>query len=81
LEDDDMVALLTFLEKRPLVFALAFAAIPYAGLRFNLSGVMHAEAAMAAAPSAAFLVTLLGIGAVVPAAPTRKHLEKRPRRE
>jgi hypothetical protein len=68
LEDDDMVALLAFLEKRPLVFPLAFSAIPCAELRFNLSRVMHAEPAMAAAPSAAFLVTLLGIGAVVPAA-------------
>jgi len=62
-----MVAVFAYLEKRPLAFALAFAVVPYAGLRLYLGGVMHAEETLAAAPSAAFLLSLLAIGAAVPA--------------
>ena len=50
-----MVAITARFEKRPLFFALAFAAIPYGGLRFYLSGVMHAETALAAAPGSTVL--------------------------
>ena len=62
-----MIAIFSHIEKRPLVFALAFAAIPYVGLRLYLSGVMHAETTLAVAPSAPFLLVLLIIGAAVPA--------------
>ena len=62
-----MVAIFSVIEKRPLVFALAFAAIPYVGLRLYLSGVMHAETTLAVAPGPTFLLSLLAIGAVVPA--------------
>jgi voltage-gated potassium channel Kch len=62
-----MVATFSHIEKRPLVFALVFAAIPYVGLRLYLSGVMHAETTFAAAPSPTLLLALLTIGAAVPA--------------
>ena len=63
-----MVALFAFLEKRQIGFALALAAIPYMGLRLYLSGVMHAGAETATVPSATFLLSLLVVGALVPAA-------------
>ena len=63
-----MAALFAFLEKRPFGFALALAAIPYVGLRLYLSGVMHAGAETATVPSATFLLSLLVVGALVPAA-------------
>ena len=59
-----MVALFAYLEKRPLGFALALAAVPYVGLRLYLSGFMHAEAEMAAVPGAALLLSLLVVGAI-----------------
>ena len=62
-----MVALFALLEKRPFVFALVFAAMPYFELRLYLSGVMHADEALATAPSAELLLALLVVGAIVPA--------------
>lgn len=63
-----MGGILTLIERQPLVFGLAFSAIPYVGLRFYLGGVMHANEALATAPSATFLAVLVGGGAVLPAA-------------
>ncbi len=61
-----MAAVVEALEKRPFVFALTLAAVPYLGLRLYLGSVMHAEAATATAPNAAFLLVLFTAGAVVP---------------
>jgi len=55
------------LERRPFAFALTLAAVPYLGLRFYLSNVMHAETAIASVPSASFLFVLFVVGAVAPA--------------
>lgn len=61
-----MAAVFEALEKRPFIFALALAAVPYLGLRLYLSSVMHADTAMAVAPSASFLLALFAVGAVAP---------------
>ena len=63
-----MGAILRLIERQPLVFGLAFSAIPYIGLRFYLGGVMHADAALATVPSTTFLTILVIGGAVLPAA-------------
>lgn len=62
-----MGGILILIERQPLVFGLAFSAIPYVGLRFYLGGVMHAEKAVALAPGTPFLLALLLIGSVAPA--------------
>ncbi|MCR9095705.1 MAG: potassium channel family protein [bacterium] len=62
-----MVTAFEALEKRPFLLALTLAAVPYLGLRLYLSSVMHAEATMAIAPNAEFLLVLFAAGAVVPA--------------
>ena len=62
-----MKKVLEVVERRPFVFALGFAAIPYVALRIYVSSVMHATQAMAAAPGELFLLVLFVFGAGAPA--------------